>query len=171
MKNVEIRYRHNPEDRSTRKSNQNVQISGRRTLKITYFERILRTFNHDGHTNVKWIDKTQGQIIATSNEPTHLKHRSLLRRSNRQTSSTDHCYVKRINEPQAQIITTLNESTNLEHSALRPTNRQILKTESPRRLRNWEFISVCTSHSKRKNCIHTQNPLNAQKLYLYAQSD
>ena len=59
VNNVDIRSQRNPEDGPTRRSNQNVQIVGKRTLKIVSFGRILRAVNHDGHTKVKWIAEPQ----------------------------------------------------------------------------------------------------------------
>ena len=72
-KNVEIRSRRNQEEGPTRRYKQNLQIVGKRSLNITLFGGILRSDNHDGCTNVKLIDKPQGQIIATSNKSTNLK--------------------------------------------------------------------------------------------------
>ena len=90
---------------------------------------------------------------------------------------------RRINEPQAQIIATSNESTNLKHrSSLRRTNWRIQKTESPRRQKNREAVSVRTIRLRHKSrilthkplktqkIICTQNPRKAQKLYTYAQA-
>ena len=71
VKNAKIRFRWNPEDGPIRRSNQNVQIVGKRTLNITYFVRILCAVNHDGQTNVRRIDEPQDQIINTSNELTN----------------------------------------------------------------------------------------------------
>ena len=48
-----------------RRSNQNVQIVGERTLKIISFGQILRAVNRDGRKNVRRVDKSQDQIIAT----------------------------------------------------------------------------------------------------------
>ena len=108
VKNVELRSRRNPEDRPIRQSNQNVQIVGERTLKITSFRQILWAPNHDSHTNIKRIRKYKEQIIATSNKSANLRHRSLLRRTNRKNSSKYQHYVERIDGPQAQIIATSN---------------------------------------------------------------
>ena len=98
VKNIEIRSQRKPEDEPRRRSNQNVQIFRKSTLNITSFGRILWAFNHDGRTKVRRINKHQAQIITTSNESTNLRHRSLICRTNRQTSGTDHRYVKRIDE-------------------------------------------------------------------------
>ena len=58
------------------------------------------------------------------------------------------------------------ESTNLNiRSSLRWTNRRIVNTESPRRWRQEKDVSVRTIRLKRKSCIHTHKPLNAQNQY------
>ena len=57
-------------------------------------------------------------------------------------------------------------STNLKiSSSVRRTNLWILKTESPRHWSNRETVSVRTSRLKRKICICTHKPLNAQQTY------
>ena len=68
VNNVEIRYRWNLEDGTTRQSNQNVHIIGIKPLKIIALVRILLAVSYDGHTNVRQIDEPQDQIITMSNE-------------------------------------------------------------------------------------------------------
>ena len=73
VKNVKIRSRRNPEDRPTRRSNHDVQIVSKRTLKIASFGRILRAVNHDGGPNARQIDEPQDQSIAMLNKSTNPK--------------------------------------------------------------------------------------------------
>ena len=73
VNNVGQGYQQNPEERSTRRSNQNVEIVNKRTLKITFFGRILQAVHHDGRTNAIQINKPQDQVIGTSNESTNTK--------------------------------------------------------------------------------------------------
>ena len=139
MKNSKIRSLWNPEDGPTRRSNQNVQIVGKRNLKITSFGWILWEVNHDVRTNVRRINEPQYKIIATSNELTNQK--DWITKMSKESRSRICTY-----KPLTAQKPYTNEQPALSAKVVQPTKRRIcihklLNVQKPYKLRKAAYIA------------------------------